>query len=310
MAIIILDHNTYNVRPCTYSDRSDFVSSGHLFTHAAAVPPGFMTGVQESATSVLIVWFTPNPLDNVIGYRIYYRGPTNDTVDVDDPQTNTHLLTGLRNNASYTVFIVSKSIHLPSKRLQNFNPINLGKTVIIKHTFNVHFEPIFHSLLIYSAPGAPELQLYSATSDTLSFSWTLTPGSLVDRYEVNWSRNHTQFASFHDIVSSSASNYTVSGLSDYGNATIIITVTAFNAFGNATSTSMNIAASVATSQVNELEVAQDDSSSSDNNDDLIIGIIIAALVILAITAIIITILIIIYCYKSKSSKNSRKLVHS
>ena len=89
-----------------------------------------MTAIQEGATIIRVIWFTTNSPRNVIGYRIYYRGPTNDSVDVDDPQANTHLLTGLKNNASYTIFIVSKSIHLPSERLES-EPVNLGKTLML-----------------------------------------------------------------------------------------------------------------------------------------------------------------------------------
>ena len=101
----------------------------------------------------------------------------------------------------------------------------------------------------------------------------------------------------------------MSGLSDYGNATIIITVTAFNAFGSTTSTSMNIAANVATSQVNEGQGrTQNDSSSSDDNDAVIIGVVTVVVVILAIT--VIAVALIICFYKSKSMKNSKTPVYS
>ena len=98
--------------------------------YSAAEAPVFMTGAQEGATSIRVYWFTTNPPRNVIGFRIYYRGPTNGSVDVDDPQAITHLLTGLKNNASYTIFIVSKSNHLPSERLES-EPVKLGKTLML-----------------------------------------------------------------------------------------------------------------------------------------------------------------------------------
>ena len=177
--------------------------------------------------------------------------------------------------------------------------------LVITHALTTHNykcvcnDCYFHVFLTCSAPGVPELRLYSTTPDSVSISWTLTPGSLADRYEINWSRNHTQFASFNNILSASASNYTVTGLSDYGNATINITVTAFNAFGSTASTNMNIAANVATSQVN---------ASYDNDDAQIIGVVTVVVVILSIT--VIAIALIICFYKSKSMKKSKTLVYS
>ena len=100
----------------------------HFSTAAGA--PVFMTAVQENATAIRVIWFTTNPPKNTIGYRIYYRGPTNDSVDVDDALANTHVLTDLKNNESYTIFIASKSNHLPSERLVA-SPVFLGQLLII-----------------------------------------------------------------------------------------------------------------------------------------------------------------------------------
>ena len=172
-------------------------------------------------------------------------------------------------------------------------------------------------LILISVPGEPELRLYSATPDSISFSWTLPPGSLVDGYEVKWDRNHTQFATFREPLSSKAQNYTVTGLRDYDNATFTITVTAFNAVGIATSANMNIAANFASGTADmptvtgssERPVATESSQSSDNeiNEALIAGIVVGGAVILAIAVVVV---LVIYCYKLKSDKKSNESLYS
>lgn len=76
------------------------------------------------------MWGTVQPLEMTTGYRIYYQGPTNGSVDLEDPRTRDYVLTGLKNNATYTVSIVGKSVHLRSDH-QYANPIHLGQSYII-----------------------------------------------------------------------------------------------------------------------------------------------------------------------------------
>ena len=85
-----------------------------------------MTAVQESPTSIHVIWVTNNPPKKTIGFRIYYRGGSTGFVDIDDPLVNSHVLSGLKNNASYVISIASRSNHLPSERLET-GPIHLGK---------------------------------------------------------------------------------------------------------------------------------------------------------------------------------------
>lgn len=151
-------------------------------------------------------------------------------------------------------------------------------------------------------PGTPELQLYSATPDSVSLSWTLQPGSLVDSYEIKWDRDHSQFATFRDILSPKVTNYTVTGLQGYENAVFSISVTASNAVGSATSPNMNIVANFVTGS-GPSNVSG--GSGSDDNDTLIIGVVVAGLVILAIVIVIVSLMI--YHYKSKTNgKNTTR----
>ena len=147
-------------------------------------------------------------------------------------------------------------------------------------------------------PGAPELRISSATSDTVSFSWSVPSGSLVDSYEVNWDRDHNQFASFHEELSASANSYTINGLEGYGNTTFSISMTAHNSAGSKTSSALHVAANFAQGNSSSMTGA----SSCDSNGDnmAIVGAAVAGCVILAITVVIVALLI--YHYKKSQSK--------
>ena len=91
-----------------------------------AEDPLHLSAIQESPTTIHVYWITARPIKRTIGYRIYYRGATNGTVDIDDPEVDNFVLTGLKNNATYTVYLAGKSKHLPSERLEA-NPTHLGE---------------------------------------------------------------------------------------------------------------------------------------------------------------------------------------
>ncbi|CAI8033639.1 hypothetical protein GBAR_LOCUS18975, partial [Geodia barretti] len=222
-----------------------------------AETPLYVLAVPFGPTSVHVIWGTIQPLKRTLGYRIYYRGPTNGSVDIEDPNVNNWVITGLKNNGTYRVFVAGKSNHLPSERQE--------------------------SNLVHLVPGEPELQLYSATPDTVSFSWRLPPGSAVDSFQVQWDRNHSQFATFRDTLSNSTHNYTVTGLKDYDNAMYTITVTAFNAVGSSTSSNMNFVANFVNGDAGGSEVPENSMGESEGpHEGLIAGVVVAGIVIIAI----------------------------
>ena len=92
---------------------------------SAASEPLNISVVQEGPTSLRVYWVLPEKSGHTIGYRIYYTGGSNGSVDVEDEFVDNYLLTGLVNAASYTVSIAAKSLHLPSERVQS-RPIQLG----------------------------------------------------------------------------------------------------------------------------------------------------------------------------------------
>ena len=99
----------------------------HIYSpRTVAENPVHLSAVQESPTSIYVSWVMLRPMKKVIGYRLFYRGGSNGSVDIDDVQVNDFVLTGLKNNASYVVSLVAKSMHLPSERLET-DPMHLGE---------------------------------------------------------------------------------------------------------------------------------------------------------------------------------------
>ena len=164
----------------------------------------------------------------------------------------------------------------------------------------LHCSTLFY-FSISSVPGAPELRIYSATSDTASFSWSVPSGSVVDSYEVNWDRDHDRFSSFNEELPASANNYTITGLEGYGNATFSVSMTAYNSAGSKTSSRMNFAANFATGTPKSMDpTSSSDSGSGDDITIAIVGTVVAGCVILAIAMVVVALLI--YHYKKSQSK--------
>ena len=147
----------------------------------------------------------------------------------------------------------------------------------------------------FLVPGVPKLRLSSATANTISFSWTVPTGSIVDSYEIKWEIDHNQAASFRDtVLPTSFNSYTVTGLKDYGNATVSISVIAYNAVGSRTSPSLCIAADFAAGNLDEHQGA--------SCDDAIIGAVVAGSLIIPIALALIIAALIVYRRKLKSKK--------
>ena len=83
--------------------------------------------VQEGPTGIRVSWTPPTPLGDTTGYRVYYSGGSSGSVDVSGGYTDNHTLTGLQNEASYTISIVGTSEHLPSDRVDYPNIIPLSE---------------------------------------------------------------------------------------------------------------------------------------------------------------------------------------
>ena len=84
-----------------------------------ASAPSNLTTVQDGLTSIQVSWSPPTPLGVTTGYRIYYRGATNENVDVSGGSTDNHLLTDLQNGETYNITIVGISQHLYSESAES-----------------------------------------------------------------------------------------------------------------------------------------------------------------------------------------------
>ena len=83
-----------------------------------------------------------------------------------------------------------------------------------------------HSLLD-PAPGQPRITVSSKTATTISLSWSVPSGSVVDSYEVMWETDSSA------TITDGSTSYTITGLEE--DTSYTITVTATNAAGSAVS---------------------------------------------------------------------------
>ena len=96
-------------------------------------------------------------------------------------------------------------------------------------------------MLLHSVPGAPELTLSSTTGDSLTMSWTVPSGTVVEKYELLWSIEGSQSpVEVRNTVSGSIHSYTVPVLGYFENVTVTITVTAVNAVGSSSSLPLTV----------------------------------------------------------------------
>ena len=202
-----------------------------LLPPVASAPTDLMA-VQEGLTGIRVSWTPPTPLGDTTGYRIYYSGGSSGSVDVSGGSTHNHTLTGLQNGADYTISIVGTSDHLPSDHVDYPNSIPLSE-------FLQHTEYYGLSMDIFSdpSPGQPSVLVISTTATTISLSWSVPSGSVVDSYEVMWERDTSGECPDEDegsaTITDGSTSYTITGLEEGSSYTI--TVTATNAAGSVVS---------------------------------------------------------------------------
>ena len=155
---------------------------GSLYTtHSDAETPLYVLAVPFGPTSVHVIWGTIQPLKRTLGYRIYYRGPTNGSVDIEDPDVNNWVITGLKNNGTYRVFVAGKSNHLPSER-QESNLVHLGDSLSL-------YEFVMSSCTLLCQPRyrLQAMQGFVLLTLPLSINHTFSPcliGSISSLYDL------------------------------------------------------------------------------------------------------------------------------
>jgi len=80
------------------------------------------------------------------------------------------------------------------------------------------------------APGQPSVTVISSTATTISLSWSVPNGSVVESYVVTWEKNDSNNST---TITDGSTSYTITGLEAEANYTI--TVTASNGAGRAVS---------------------------------------------------------------------------
>ena len=85
---------------------------------------------------------------------------------------------------------------------------------------------------IIAVPGKPVIVSNQTTETTISLSWSVPSGSVVEQYEVEWSSHQCPDGQVETVIRNS-SNFTVSNLWPETNYTIL--VSALNSVGRSTS---------------------------------------------------------------------------
>ena len=202
----------------------------HSLAHfSGPQPPTDVTGFQDGPTSIRVTWTPPDPLDGITGYRIHYTtgGGSSGNVSVDGGSTDNYTLTGLTNGETYTISIAATYNTLPSDTVTANMSVGLSK-------FNIC---IVEGNLTHSAavPGEPSVSSDSTTATSLSLSWSVPSGSVVDEYLIQWVRDTSGTCPDEDtdsttISGGSATSHTIPGLEE--DSTYTITVTASNTAGS------------------------------------------------------------------------------
>ena len=97
-----------------------------LFPPVASAPTN-LTAVQEDPTGIQVSWTPPTPLGDTAGYRIYYSGGSNGSVDVSGGSTDNYLVGSLQNGDNYTIRIVGISKHIFSEEVESSSSIPLSE---------------------------------------------------------------------------------------------------------------------------------------------------------------------------------------
>ena len=197
-----------------------------IFPPVASAPTTLMA-VQEGHTGIRVSWTPTTSLGGTGGYRIYYSGGSNGSVNVSDGSIDSYLVGSLQNGANYTICIVGTSKHFFSEEVKKPNNITLSELLIlVVSTWSIGISTFSSD----PAPSQPSVTVISSTATTISLSWSVPSGSVVESYEVKWERNDSNNST---TITDGSTSYTIRGLEAEANYTI--TARASNGAGSAVS---------------------------------------------------------------------------
>ena len=172
-----------------------------------------MTAVQDGPTSIRVSW---TPSSDATGYMIHYTSSRGDSgsEDVSGGHSDSHTLTGLVKEDTYTISIMATSHTLSS------SPITVEVTLSEE-------DPLIQLLILSSrfpvpAPGVVSVSVSSITASSISLSWSVASGSVAS-WEVVWRETdrETDRGNENSSGSLTGTSYTIDQLE----STTIYTVT-------------------------------------------------------------------------------------
>ena len=148
----------------------------YLYCTLGTSPPSDVTAVQEGPTSIRVSWTL---VSGATGYRVEYSGGDDTEEESVGGSATTLIITGLQNGLTYTISLVAISPNLPTSAPIT-RQVPLGEitlTLFYSHLLLFHLVP---------PPEEPVIadEAVMITSDSISFSWDLPPGSTGS--EVSW----------------------------------------------------------------------------------------------------------------------------
>ena len=191
-----------------------------LSFYIVASAPTSVMAVQEGLTSIRVSW---TPSRDAIGYTISHTGGgSSDSVTVSGGSTDSYLLEGFMNEGIYSISIVATSQRFSSDPVEL--QVTLGETLLILSKPNV----ISLCVCVVSFPGQPSVSVTSITATSISLSWSVSSGSVVNSSEVMW----REASSGNEGTNSSLTDtsYTIDQLES--NTIYTITVTVSNPAGS------------------------------------------------------------------------------
>ena len=171
--------------------------------------PSDVTAVQDGPTSIRVSW---TPSSDATGYMIHYTSSRGDSgsEDVSGGHSDSHTLTGLVKEDTYTISIMATSHTLSS------SPITVEITLSEE-------DPLIQLLILFSlfpvpAPGVVSVSVSSIAASSISLSWSVASGSVAS-WEVVW--RETDRGTESSSGSLTGTSYTIDQLE----STTIYTVT-------------------------------------------------------------------------------------
>ena len=205
-----------------------------IFSNPAPGQPS-VTVSSTTATTISLSWSVPNG-SVVDKYEVTWeREGIRSSTTITDGSTS-YNITGLEAEANYTITVAA------SNRTGSAvsDPVSgttgrAGKIMCVKVFTSYCIDDVSSVLVnvtIFSnlAPGQLSVTVSSTTATTISLSWSVPNGSVVDRYEVTWEREGIRSST---TITDGSTSYTIRGLEAEANYTI--TVAASNKTGSAVS---------------------------------------------------------------------------